>query len=124
VRSGSVSSKSVQSRPWWPEEICATVDKIMWMICCRGDPEEDWHQLTAYDAHGRMVGVSLERTVPHLDDSRSRSEPRMLTEPAWSANTLPAVEGKPTHVGARMFCDDHPLGIFGSTKDPGIRLPP
>jgi hypothetical protein len=57
ARTGSVSGKSVQPRPWWPEEICGKIDKIIWTVYCLGEPGEDWHQFTAYDIRGRIVGV-------------------------------------------------------------------
>jgi hypothetical protein len=57
ARSGSLSGKSLQPRPWWPEGICQKIDKIVWMVYCLGEQGEDWHQFTAYDASGQVLGV-------------------------------------------------------------------
>jgi hypothetical protein len=57
ARSGSLSGESIQPRPWWPEEVCARIDKIVWMVYCLGEPGEDWHHFTAYDARGQILGV-------------------------------------------------------------------
>lgn len=57
ARSGSLSGKSSKPRPWWPDEICQKIDKIVWRVYCLGEPGEDWHEFTAYDTHGQVLGV-------------------------------------------------------------------
>ncbi len=42
---------------WWPEEICQKVDKIIWRVYLLGDAGEDWHEFTAYDSQGKVLGV-------------------------------------------------------------------
>jgi len=50
ARSGKVSGKGVHYVPWWPEETCEKVYML-------GDAGEDWHEFTAYDSHGQVLGV-------------------------------------------------------------------
>lgn len=57
ARAGNVSGKGVHYVPWWPEEICEKVDKIIWKVYLLGDAGEDWHEFTAYDSHGKVLGV-------------------------------------------------------------------
>jgi hypothetical protein len=57
ARSGKVSGKGVHYVPWWPEETCEKVDKIIWRVYLLGDAGEDWHEFTAYDSHGQVLGV-------------------------------------------------------------------
>ena len=57
ARSGSLSGKSLPPRPWWPAEICHKINKIVWTVHCLGELGEDWHQFTAYDAAGHVLGV-------------------------------------------------------------------
>lgn len=57
ARRGSLSSRGVHAQPWWPEEICERVDKIVWVVYSMGDVGEDLHEFTAYDARGRVLGV-------------------------------------------------------------------
>lgn len=57
ARSGKVSGYSVHSMPWWPEETCEKVERIVWRVYLLGDAGEDWHEFTAYDSHGKVLGV-------------------------------------------------------------------
>ena len=57
ARTGKLSGKSLQRMPWWPEETCERVDKIVWRVYLLGDAGEDWHEFTAYDSHGKVLGV-------------------------------------------------------------------
>ena len=57
ARQGSLTGRSVRPQPWWPEEICNKIDKIVWRVYCLGEPGEDWHEFTAYDERGKILGV-------------------------------------------------------------------
>jgi hypothetical protein len=57
ARVGRLSSRGAWSQPWWPEEICEKVEKIIWRVYCLGELGEDWHEFTAYDGHGKVLGV-------------------------------------------------------------------
>ena len=56
ARSGSIAKQHVRPSPWWPEEICMRVEKIVWSVYCLGETE-DWHEFTAYDQRGKILGV-------------------------------------------------------------------
>jgi hypothetical protein len=43
--------------PWWPEKICEKVERIVWIVYLLGDTGEDWHEFTAYDHQGKVLGV-------------------------------------------------------------------
>lgn len=57
ARSGRVSGKGTRFMPWWPEETCEKVEKIVWRIYLLGETGEDWHEFTAYDKRGKVLGV-------------------------------------------------------------------
>jgi hypothetical protein len=57
ARFGTLSAKCLQPMPWWPEEVCERVDKIVWRVYLLGEAGEDWHEFTAYDSRGKVLGV-------------------------------------------------------------------
>lgn len=57
ARAGSVSGQSIRSIPWWPEEVCSKIGKIVWAVYCMGETGEEWQELTAYDERGRILNV-------------------------------------------------------------------
>lgn len=57
ARLGNLSGKATRSRPWWPDETCQRIEKIVWRVYCLGEPGEDWHEFTAYDGHGKILGA-------------------------------------------------------------------
>jgi len=57
ARLGSMSGKGVRPQPWWPEDICQKIEKIVWMVYCLGEPGEDWHEVTAYDGRGKILSA-------------------------------------------------------------------
>ncbi len=57
ARFGTLSNKNLRPMPWWPEEICEKVDKIVWRVYLLGEAGEDWHEFTAYDNRDRVLGV-------------------------------------------------------------------
>ena len=57
ARLGSLSGKGVRPQPWWPEDICQKVEKIVWMVYCLRELGEDWHEFTAYDGRGKILGA-------------------------------------------------------------------
>jgi hypothetical protein len=56
ARFGCFSSRVRQSRPWWPEAICASIERIDWTVSGLGEPGECWQEFTAYDDRGRVLG--------------------------------------------------------------------
>lgn len=57
ARRGTLSTRGVLSQPWWPEEVCARVERIVCVVYSLGEIGEDLHEFTAYDAHGKILGV-------------------------------------------------------------------
>lgn len=57
ARFGTLSSRFLRPMPWWPEEICEKVEKIVWRVYLLGEAGEDWHEFTAYDNQGKVLGV-------------------------------------------------------------------
>ena len=57
ARFGSLATKRIQPMPWWPEEICERVERIIWRVYLLGEAAEDWNEFTAYDNHGNVLGV-------------------------------------------------------------------
>ncbi len=57
ARSGTLARKCIQPMPWWPEKICEKVERIVWIVYLLGDTGEDWHEFTAYDHQGKVLGV-------------------------------------------------------------------
>ncbi len=57
ARLGTLATKCVQPMSWWPEEICEKVEKIIWRVYLLGDAGEDWHEFTAYDKQGNVLGI-------------------------------------------------------------------
>lgn len=60
ARSGSISGRvgrTTRFSPWWPEDICDKIEKIIWTVYSMGEVGEDWHQFVAYDSRGQIVGT-------------------------------------------------------------------
>lgn len=57
ARLGTFSTRGIRSQPWWPEEICARVEKIVWVVYSLGELGEDMNEFTAYDDRGMVLGV-------------------------------------------------------------------
>jgi hypothetical protein len=57
ARLGSVSSRYVRPNPWFPEEVCKKIEKIVWAVYCLGEPGDDWQEFTAYDDRDRILSV-------------------------------------------------------------------
>ncbi len=57
ARFGTLSSKCIHAMPWWPEEICEKIEKVIWRVYLLGEAGEDWHEFTAYDGRGKVLGV-------------------------------------------------------------------
>jgi hypothetical protein len=57
ARSGSLSGKTTAARSWWPEDVCARIEKIVWVIYCTGETGDEWHEFTAYDKRGKILKV-------------------------------------------------------------------
>ncbi len=57
ARLGTLSSKCLYPMPWWPEEICGKVERIIWRVYLLGEAGEDWNEFTAYDKHNKVLGV-------------------------------------------------------------------
>jgi hypothetical protein len=58
ARNGSLSRRpGIRSQPWWSEEICERVEKIVFVVSCLGEFPEDWQEFTAYDSSGSILGV-------------------------------------------------------------------
>jgi len=56
ARNGSLSSRITRCRPWWPEEICRNIDKIVWVVSGLNEAGDCWQEFIAYDACGRQLG--------------------------------------------------------------------
>lgn len=56
ARFGGFSSRATQSRSWWPEEVCAKIERIDWIVSGLDEPEESWHEFTPYDQEGKLLG--------------------------------------------------------------------
>lgn len=72
-RSGSISGRTGQAtqlNPWWPDNICEKIEKIVWTVYCLGEVGEDWHMFVSYDSQGgfstrtasNLIRASLEFT--------------------------------------------------------------
>lgn len=57
ARNGSLSSRPVHSHPWWPEEVCAKIDRLVWVVSSLDDSGDCWQEFTAYDNSGRVLGT-------------------------------------------------------------------
>jgi len=57
ARRGTLSNRGVRPNPWWPDDICEKIEKIVWVVYSLGDPGEDLHEFTAYDTQGKILGV-------------------------------------------------------------------
>lgn len=57
ARTGSVTGRYVRPSPWWPEEVCRKIEKIVWAVYCMGETGEEWQEFTAYDERGRILNV-------------------------------------------------------------------
>ena len=57
ARRGTLSDRGIRTNPWWPDEICGKIEKIVWVVYSLGEQGEDLHEFTAYDARGKMLGV-------------------------------------------------------------------
>lgn len=56
ARFGSFSSRIRLPRPWWPEEICMSIERIDWIVSGLDELDECWQEFTAYDRSGNMLG--------------------------------------------------------------------
>jgi hypothetical protein len=56
ARFGGFSSRVRQPRPWWAETLCASIERIDWMVSSLNEPGECWQEFTAYDGNGRVLG--------------------------------------------------------------------
>jgi hypothetical protein len=56
ARFGSFSSRVRLIRPWWPEAICTSIERIDWIVSGLDEPGECWQEFTAYDSGGRILG--------------------------------------------------------------------
>lgn len=57
ARRGSLSSRALHPRPWWPEDLCAQIEKITWVVSGLDKPEACWQKFVAYDASGKLLGT-------------------------------------------------------------------
>lgn len=57
ARFGTLSRRCIRAIPWWPEEICERVEKIIWRVYLLGEAGEDWHEFTAYDRRDKVLGI-------------------------------------------------------------------
>lgn len=57
ARHGNLSSRATRFQPWWPEEICARIDRIVWMASSLNEPGDCWQEFTAYDCNGSLLGT-------------------------------------------------------------------
>jgi len=57
ARRGSLSTRGIRAQPWWPEEVCEKVEKIVWVVYSLGDIGDDLHEFAAYDKRGNVLGV-------------------------------------------------------------------
>jgi hypothetical protein len=57
ARFGTLSTKRLRPMPWWPEDTCARIEKIVWRVYFLGEAGEDWHEVTAYDNRDKVLGV-------------------------------------------------------------------
>jgi hypothetical protein len=56
ARHGTFSSRASRFQRWWPEEICESIERIVWVVSTIGDGDECWQEFTAYDAAGKRLG--------------------------------------------------------------------
>lgn len=57
ARNGSLSSRVLHPRPWWPEDLCSQIDKITWVVSGLDEPGECWQQFAAYDVSGTLLAT-------------------------------------------------------------------
>jgi hypothetical protein len=57
ARLGTFSTRRIRSQPWWPEEICARVEKIVWVVYSLWEVGEDMNEFIGYDDRGMVLGV-------------------------------------------------------------------
>jgi hypothetical protein len=57
ARTGSVRGQSIRSIPWWPEEVCSKIEKIVWAVYCTEETGEEWQEFTAYDERCWILNV-------------------------------------------------------------------
>jgi hypothetical protein len=46
----------MRHHPWWPEEVCVNIDRIVWVVSGLNEDGECWQEFIAYDAYGRRLG--------------------------------------------------------------------
>lgn len=57
ARKGSLSSRVLHTHPWWPEDLCAQIEKITWVVSGLDEPGACWQKFVAYDASGKLLGT-------------------------------------------------------------------
>lgn len=57
ARKGSLASRVLHPCAWWPEDVCAKIDRITWVVSGLDEPGESWQCFTAYDVSGRPLGT-------------------------------------------------------------------
>lgn len=56
-RHGTLSSRTSRFHRWWTEDICEQIESIVWVVSALNDGDTCWQEFTAYDAHGKQLGV-------------------------------------------------------------------
>jgi hypothetical protein len=59
ARFGSFSSHLRQPSPWWTETICASIERIDWVVSGLDELDECWQEFIAYDGGGKILGRHL-----------------------------------------------------------------
>lgn len=57
ARHGTLSSRTSRFHPWWPEEVCERIERILWVVSGLNESDEGWQEFTAYDATGERLGT-------------------------------------------------------------------
>jgi hypothetical protein len=57
ARKGSLASRVLHPCAWWPEDVCAKIDRITWAVSGLNEPGECWQSFAAYDVSGKLLGT-------------------------------------------------------------------
>lgn len=57
ARKGSLSARVLHPCAWWPEDLCAKITKITWVVSGLDEPGECWQEFAAYDVDGKLLGT-------------------------------------------------------------------